>query len=331
MRTSDPAENAGEMLLENPGLPGGQEGDSIVAVDTCTQQNDEQRQFNESQTTQLAELQSQESNLDGVAEQARDSMETRDVNAADRWTLEGPSGSVAPEGPVIERTFDSLIDLGSMPFQDEGLGTISGLDGQSNCVAHSISESGFPNPSYNHIAPVPESSDVDMSIAEEERDQSDLHIPQSGINLEEPSSQQNDMVVQDAAVTNESSLNSDASNANGIDPAFLEALPEDLRAEVLASQQAQAAPPPTYAPPTVEDIDPEFLAALPPDIQAEVLAQQRAQRIMQQSEGQPVDMDNASIIATFPAELREEVCMLKSLCIHDRMQYTYTVLYIRCS
>ncbi|KAL0399112.1 UNVERIFIED_CONTAM: E3 ubiquitin-protein ligase UPL2, partial [Sesamum radiatum] len=113
-------------------------------------------------------------------------------------------------------------------------------------------------------------------------------------------------LVKKQAKTNESGLNNEAPNANGIDPTFLEALPEDLRAEVLASQQARSAPAPTYAPPTVEDIDPEFLAALPPDIQAEVLAQQRAQRIAQQSEGQPVDMDNASIIATFPAELREE-------------------------
>lgn len=90
----------------------------------------------------------------------------------------------------------------------------------------------------------------------------------------------------------------------------MEALPEDLRAEVLASQQAQPIQPPTYAPPSADDIDPEFLAALPPDIQAEVLAQQRAQRVAQQAEGQPVDMDNASIIATFPADLREEVWIL---------------------
>lgn len=103
---------------------------------------------------------------------------------------------------------------------------------------------------------------------------------------------------------------------NTIDPTFLEALPEYLRAEVLASHETQTvraanAPPPL--PPT-EDIDPEFLAALPPDIQAEVLAQQRAQRLIQaqQVEGQPVDMDSASIIATFPAELREEVLLTSS-------------------
>eukprot|EP01018_Ginkgo_biloba_P023205 Gb_26784 [translate_table: standard] len=104
------------------------------------------------------------------------------------------------------------------------------------------------------------------------------------------------------------------SGANTIDPTFLEALPEDLRAEVLASQHAQSVPSSNYAPPPAEEIDPEFLAALPPDIQAEVLAQQHAQRAVQaqQAEGHPVDMDNASIIATFPADLREEVLLTSS-------------------
>ncbi|KAH7291322.1 hypothetical protein KP509_29G011900 [Ceratopteris richardii] len=108
---------------------------------------------------------------------------------------------------------------------------------------------------------------------------------------------------------------------SSIDPAFLEALPEDLRAEVLASQQTQAPRAENHQPSTVEDIDPEFLAALPPEIQAEVLQQQQAQlqqqhaqRLLQaqQVEGQPVDMDSASIIATFPPELREEVLLTAS-------------------
>ncbi|CAM6105472.1 unnamed protein product [Calypogeia fissa] len=101
---------------------------------------------------------------------------------------------------------------------------------------------------------------------------------------------------------------------NTIDPTFLEALPEDLRAEVLASQETQTVRTVSHAPPTAEEIDPEFLAALPPDIQVEVLAQQRAQRVLQAHhvEGQPVDMDSASIIATFPAELREEVLLTSS-------------------
>ncbi|CAH1444286.1 unnamed protein product [Lactuca virosa] len=150
--------------------------------------------------------------------------------------------------------------------------------------------------------------DVDMNVAD----------PDQGGVMEESDSriarQDNNGQPDETGATNADAAA--APNANGIDPTFLEALPADLRAEVLASQQAQSAPPPppvaAPAPVTAEDIDPEFLAALPPDIQAEVLAQQRAQRVAHQAEGQPVDMDNASIIATFPADLREEVLLTSS-------------------
>ncbi|GMY07746.1 E3 ubiquitin-protein ligase UPL2-like [Fagus crenata] len=110
----------------------------------------------------------------------------------------------------------------------------------------------------------------------------------------------------------EQQINSDAGGA--IDPAFLDALPEELRAEVLSAQQGQAAQPSNAEPPNAGDIDPEFLAALPPDIRAEVLAQQQAQRLhqSQELEGQPVEMDTVSIIATFPSELREEVLLTSS-------------------
>lgn len=106
----------------------------------------------------------------------------------------------------------------------------------------------------------------------------------------------------------EQQLNSDA-GSGAIDPAFLDALPEELRAEVLSAQQGQAAPQSSAEPQNAGDIDPEFLAALPPDIRAEVLAQQQAQRLhqSQELEGQPVEMDTVSIIATFPSDLREEV------------------------
>ncbi|XP_009379977.2 E3 ubiquitin-protein ligase UPL1 isoform X1 [Musa acuminata AAA Group] len=96
-----------------------------------------------------------------------------------------------------------------------------------------------------------------------------------------------------------------------IDPTFLEALPEELRAEVLSSRQNQVAQTSSEQPQADGDIDPEFLAALPPDIREEVLAQQRAQRRQQaqQLEGQPVEMDAVSIIATLPSEIREEVLL----------------------
>lgn len=132
---------------------------------------------------------------------------------------------------------------------------------------------------------------------------------------ERPSNRSGEQEVSPPAATGEGQVSRGPTegpdaNMSSIDPTFLEALPADLRAEVLASQQTRAVRPPNPAPPAPpEEIDPEFLAALPPDIQAEVLAQQRAQRavIAQTIEGQPVDMDSASIIATFPAELREEV------------------------
>ncbi|KAG9144124.1 hypothetical protein Leryth_013767 [Lithospermum erythrorhizon] len=143
-------------------------------------------------------------------------------------------------------------------------------------------------------------SDIDMNGADREMDQ--IEPPSSEVNLMQPSPSLDVLETENANSTEEISPNDDPSSSNGIDPTFLEALPMNLRAEVLASQRVQSAPAPSYTPPTTEDIDPEFLAALPPDIQAEVLAQQRAQRIVQQTEGQPVDMDNASIIATFPSE-----------------------------
>ncbi|KDO81247.1 hypothetical protein CISIN_1g000014mg [Citrus sinensis] len=111
----------------------------------------------------------------------------------------------------------------------------------------------------------------------------------------------------------EQQINTNAGSGS-IDPAFLEALPEELRAEVLSAQQGQVTQPSNAEPQNAGDIDPEFLAALPPDIREEVLAQQRAQRLhqSQELEGQPVEMDTVSIIATFSSDLREEVLLTSS-------------------
>ncbi|XP_052620770.1 E3 ubiquitin-protein ligase UPL2 [Lactuca sativa] len=103
-----------------------------------------------------------------------------------------------------------------------------------------------------------------------------------------------------------------------IDPAFLDALPDGLRAEVLSGRQGPVAQPVNTEPQNFNgndnEIDPEFLAALPPDIRAEVLAQQQAQGAQRSHglEGQPEEMDTVSIIATFPSEIREEVLLTSS-------------------
>ncbi|XP_021641769.2 E3 ubiquitin-protein ligase UPL1 isoform X2 [Hevea brasiliensis] len=181
----------------------------------------------------------------------------------------------------------------------------AGTDGQSN--NNVFMDSGLVMGTLDSA-----NVDLDMNGPDAEGDQLEQPIPASEHAVDEPSSRQDTVVAQEADQADQVSTNNEASGATAIDPTFLEALPEDLRAEVLASQQAQSVQPPTYTPTPVDDIDPEFLAALPPDIQAEVLAQQRVQRIAQQAEGQPVDMDNASIIATFPADLREEVLLTSS-------------------
>ena len=68
--------------------------------------------------------------------------------------------------------------------------------------------------------------------------------------------------------------------------------------------------------PELEGPDPEFLAALPPDLRAEVMAQQaQMQQLHQHAAAQaaaapgPQDMDMASILATFPPDLREEALL----------------------
>ena len=65
----------------------------------------------------------------------------------------------------------------------------------------------------------------------------------------------------------------------GVDPSFLEALPEAIRREVLAEQLALRRTPATTTGPSTSsggdntgtlNVSPEFLAALPPEVQDEV-------------------------------------------------------------
>ncbi|XP_025799931.1 E3 ubiquitin-protein ligase UPL1-like isoform X2 [Panicum hallii] len=183
-------------------------------------------------------------------------------------------------------------------------------DLESSCHALVTSASTAPELSDAH---------VDSAAVNAEADMNSVDIAENEVGNSAPGSDGNDMSsrrheeAHQEPQTEQLDANNEVSSANEIDPTFLEALPEDLRAEVLASQQNRSAPAASYTPPAAEEIDPEFLAALPPDIQAEVLAQQRAQRIAHsQPVGQPVDMDNASIIATFPPDLREEVLLTSS-------------------
>uniref|UniRef100_A0A1I7TFV2 HECT-type E3 ubiquitin transferase n=3 Tax=Caenorhabditis tropicalis TaxID=1561998 RepID=A0A1I7TFV2_9PELO len=134
---------------------------------------------------------------------------------------------------------------------------------------------------------------------------------------------------------------------DGVDPAFLAALPEDMRAEVIRDYQRQqraerasrpvpAQPAATVpsgqaaeggagaqgeqpaapvAAPLVEPIDPVFLNALPPELQEEVLAEherrlREAEEQVRRQNAPPapvIEMDGAAVIASLPANERAQV------------------------
>ncbi|KAF3313412.1 hypothetical protein TWF173_005921 [Orbilia oligospora] len=103
----------------------------------------------------------------------------------------------------------------------------------------------------------------------------------------------------------------------GIDPEFLEALPEEVREEVLTNhirEQQQA----SNTGDQTNEISPEFLDALPEDIRQEIIQQQQAEQRRRERETQragtgqirgPADIDVASFLATLDPSLRQEVIM----------------------
>lgn len=131
----------------------------------------------------------------------------------------------------------------------------------------------------------------------------------------------------------------------GVDPSFLEALPESIRREVIADQlrlariQSQArqqnearttsaTAASTSAPATttaaqaaststaatggssqLADVSPEFLAALPPSIQEEVLAVQRAEQARQVAATSAPDsnVDPGGFLNSLPHSLRQQI------------------------
>lgn len=104
-----------------------------------------------------------------------------------------------------------------------------------------------------------------------------------------------------------------------IDPEYLEALPEDLREEVIMQQLAEQRSQAVASGEEPTEINQEFLEALPPEIREELLQQEAAARRRREREnarrqaaasGAPAhaeDMDPASFIATLDPSLRQAV------------------------
>lgn len=107
-----------------------------------------------------------------------------------------------------------------------------------------------------------------------------------------------------------------------IDPEYLEALPEDLREEVIMQQLAEQRSQAAAAGEEPSEINPEFLEALPPEIREELLQQEAADRRRRERENarrqagagpaapapaHAEEMDPASFLATLDPSLREAV------------------------
>ncbi|KAG8786740.1 hypothetical protein FRC15_010808 [Serendipita sp. 397] len=92
-----------------------------------------------------------------------------------------------------------------------------------------------------------------------------------------------------------------------IDPEFLNAVPEDIRDEIIGNfvqeQQRQSRPA------RIEEVemDTDFLSALPADIREDVLRHHTLTQLA--TAVGAVDMDPASVLATFPEELRQTVLL----------------------
>jgi E3 ubiquitin-protein ligase HUWE1 len=113
----------------------------------------------------------------------------------------------------------------------------------------------------------------------------------------------------------------------GIDPDYLAALPEEFREEVIAQTvssrrlQAQEAVETAGAAGENTEVFQEFLEALPEELREEIIQQERHERRRREREEQrrqapapgndavAQDMDPASILLTFPPDIREEVFM----------------------
>ena len=99
----------------------------------------------------------------------------------------------------------------------------------------------------------------------------------------------------------------------GIDPDFLEALPDDMREEVLNQhvRESQAA---RVERPSDSQISAEFLDALPPEIRAEIIQQEAIERSRRRTEEliparAPEEIDPASFIASLDPTLRQAVLL----------------------
>lgn len=114
-------------------------------------------------------------------------------------------------------------------------------------------------------------------------------------------------------------------SGTGIDKEFLEALPDELREEVL-NQHMRDIPAP--APPVEDDsISPEFLDALPPDIRQEVIRQEAIERERRERHNRQVPT-NTPVSATTPGSTGATNAVATSGKFLVSFSYIYIALFM---
>ncbi|KAH9949004.1 hypothetical protein B0H21DRAFT_198859 [Amylocystis lapponica] len=168
-----------------------------------------------------------------------------------------------------------------------------------------------------------EMEDVSNSSAPPD-DGQDLEAPSDTVNPIVPEAAVDEAPVAEASTSNVAERITVMIHGNlvditdtDIDPTFLEALPDDMREEVL-NQHVRNQRAARVERPADSQISDEFLDALPPDIRAEILQQEsmeRARQRVQHPPGQqanaavPAEIDPASFIASLDPQLRQVVLM----------------------
>ncbi|OAA54878.1 HECT protein [Cordyceps fumosorosea ARSEF 2679] len=116
----------------------------------------------------------------------------------------------------------------------------------------------------------------------------------------------------------------------GIDADYLAALPEEFREEVIAQTVSERRSQALETVPAGEstEVFQEFLDALPEDLRLEIAQQERQERRRREGNrrqagnagiARAVDMDAASILQTFPPELRDEVLLQQGQSLMDQL------------
>lgn len=183
-----------------------------------------------------------------------------------------------------------------------------------NPLLVSAEDSAQPGDGTREQANISEDADVPPNNISEVAAQ---RAAAAGISLDAPANVNPDVVAA-------------ATESTGIDPAFLAALPEDIRTEVLTqyydSIRTNSNTPSGQSSTGVTNINRDFLVALPPALRAEVLEMEAEFQSRQETRNTtgnsnhdsgerqhaqvaPAEMDNATFLATLPNELREEVLL----------------------